>query len=287
MNKHPYTYTVLRYVHDTGTGEFVNVGVVLNAPAARYARAILRPTYGRVSRIFPDFDSDHFRRVIRHLQAHFDEMSDRIAQELDFGQIPVDALALACNVIAQDDSAFQWSPMGGGLSANLPETAETIYKNMVERYDEKPKGESRSDDIVWKTFKSPLEKKKVLSRFHPKIIAVADDEVEFTHAWQNRQWHCIEPVSFDLLQPQSIKDKAHSWLGRVTSVQKSAEPFQIYYLVGEPQIEKSRRAFDQALNILHKTPVKHEIVREHEADGFASAMEEKIITHENEAENQT
>jgi hypothetical protein len=37
MSKQPYTYTVLRYVHDTGTGEFANVGVVLNAPSAGYA----------------------------------------------------------------------------------------------------------------------------------------------------------------------------------------------------------------------------------------------------------
>lgn len=29
INKQPYTYTVLRYVHDTTTGEFANVGMVL------------------------------------------------------------------------------------------------------------------------------------------------------------------------------------------------------------------------------------------------------------------
>ena len=32
MNKQPYTYTILRYVHDTSTGEFANVGVVVSAP---------------------------------------------------------------------------------------------------------------------------------------------------------------------------------------------------------------------------------------------------------------
>jgi hypothetical protein len=37
-----YTYTVLRYVHNTTSGEFVNVGVVLYAPEARYASAVCR-----------------------------------------------------------------------------------------------------------------------------------------------------------------------------------------------------------------------------------------------------
>ncbi len=34
-----YAYTVLRYVHDTTSGEFVNVGVVLYSREARYASA--------------------------------------------------------------------------------------------------------------------------------------------------------------------------------------------------------------------------------------------------------
>ena len=57
MSKHPYTYTILRYVHDTSTGEFANVGVVLSSPEAHYANAILRPTYGRLSKMFPGFDA--------------------------------------------------------------------------------------------------------------------------------------------------------------------------------------------------------------------------------------
>jgi hypothetical protein len=34
-----YTFTVSRYVHDITTGEFVNVGVLLHAPKAKFLRA--------------------------------------------------------------------------------------------------------------------------------------------------------------------------------------------------------------------------------------------------------
>jgi len=282
MTKQPYTYTVLRYVHDTGTGEFANVGVVLTSPAARYADAILRPTYGRLSKMFPGMDGDHFRRVIRHLQSRFDGLAARLREEIDLGQMPGSALELAHGVIAPDDSSFQWSPMGSGLAADLPAALESIYQRMVEQYDEKPKSESRSDEAIWRTFKKGFEERKVLSRLHPKIISVADDEVTFSHAWQNHQWHCLETVSFDLMQPQSIKDKAHNWLGRMTSIRDAAEEFRVYYLVGEPRIEGSRRAFDQALNVLNKTPVPHEIVREQEAESFAADMADKIAAHDDE-----
>ncbi len=141
---------------------------------------------------------------------------------------------------------------------------------------------SRTDEAVWKTFKKGFEEKQILSRLGTKTIAVQDDEVEFSHAWKNDQWHCMETLSFDLMLPQSIKDKAHSWLGRMTSVKDSPDKFCVYFLVGEPQLEGSKRAFEQALTVLNKTPVEHEIIREHEAADFATEVAEKIALHDQE-----
>ena len=283
MNKHPYTYTVLRYVHDTSTGEFANVGVVISAPSAKFADAILRPTYGRLSKMFPGMDGEHFRQVIRHLQSRFEEIASQVREEMDLGQKPTNVQELAFSVIAPDDSSFQWSPMGSGLAADLPVTLESIYQKMVERYDDRQKTESRSDELVWKSFKKRLEERKVLSRLHPKTISVQDDEVTFSHAWKNHQWHCMETLSFDLMQPQSIREKAHSWLGKMTSIKDAMEKFRVCYLVGEPQLEGSRRAFEQALNVLHKTPVEHEIIREHEAESFAAEVAKEIAAHDSES----
>lgn len=72
-----YSYTVLRYVHDTMTGEFVNVGVALHAPEAGYLSAICRTTYRRVSAAFPGLKGEHFRAVMRHVQARFEQLGER------------------------------------------------------------------------------------------------------------------------------------------------------------------------------------------------------------------
>jgi Protein of unknown function (DUF3037) len=50
-------YTVLRYVHDIATGEFVNVGVVVYAPKVRYLQAEMRFICGRLARVFLDGDA--------------------------------------------------------------------------------------------------------------------------------------------------------------------------------------------------------------------------------------
>jgi hypothetical protein len=59
-----YTFTVLRYVHDITTCEFVNVGVVLHAPKAKFLRAKMRETYDRISRFFPGAHGEHIKRVM-------------------------------------------------------------------------------------------------------------------------------------------------------------------------------------------------------------------------------
>ncbi|MEX0331440.1 MAG: DUF3037 domain-containing protein [Puniceicoccaceae bacterium] len=282
MNKQPYTYTILRYVHDTTTGEFANVGVVLLCPELRYADALLSPKYSRLSKMFHGLDGDHYRTVIRHLQVRFSDLAGRFREELKLQGMPQRADELAFTAIAADDSSFQWSPLGSGLTHDPAATLESLFERMVERYEDKKEVVSRTDDEIWKSFKKEFEERKILSRFAPKTISVKDDEIEFSHSWKNKQWHCLESVSFDLQQAQSITDKASLWLGRVMRVQNASERFKVYYLVGQPQLERSKAAFDRALNILHKTPVAHEIIREDEADDFAEAIAGKIKEHDKE-----
>lgn len=49
----PYSYIVLRYVHDIGTGEFINVGVVMTGARGSYIGAKFKTAYGRVKRRSP------------------------------------------------------------------------------------------------------------------------------------------------------------------------------------------------------------------------------------------
>jgi hypothetical protein len=89
-NQISYTYSVLRYVHDVTSGEFVNVGVALYAPQARYLSAICRTTYGRLNKVFPGVNAEHFKALMRHIQNSFEAQGERLAGELPF------AAPLAC-----------------------------------------------------------------------------------------------------------------------------------------------------------------------------------------------
>lgn len=277
--KTPYTYTVLRYVHDITTGEFANVGVVLVAPKAKYASAICRHTYGRLTKMFPGMTGDSFRSMMGFLQARFEELGNQLSSELPL-DVPENALQLAQSILTRDDSSLQWSPMGSGLTENPSRTLEDLFNRMVMRYEDRSEAPRRSDDEVWRNFKRPLEQRQVLKYLTPKSISVQDDEVEFKYAWKNGLWHCLQPISFDMRSADSIRDKAHRCLGQMTSVQNTNEPFKVYLLVGDPQQPDLRRAADKAVSILEKLPVEKEIVREDEADQFSRTFADEIERHE-------
>lgn len=278
--KTPYQYSTLRYVHDTTTGEFVNVGVVIYSREARYASALCRTTFGRLSKTFPDMDGEAFKGVMRHVQSRIEELGDDLKNELPLNGLPESVLSVAHKVLPPDDSTLQWSPAGAGLADDLALALASLFERMVSRYDERPQQERRTDDEVWRKFRRNLESRHVLKHLQPKKISVQDDEVEFRYAWKNGVWHCLEPVSLDLSSAGSIRDKAHRWLGHVMSVRESKDPFKVYFLLGEPHQDALRPAFEKAVSILGKSPVENEIIREQSAGEFSERFANEIEIHE-------
>ena len=279
--KTAYTYTVLRYVHDTATGEFVNVGVALYSPTSGYAGAICRPTYSRLSKFFPGLQGEWFKSLMRYVQSTFETIGDKLRNELSLEVRPQNVMEVALKVVPMDDSSLQWSPMGSGITDNPSAVLEKIYNRMVEAYDREQIQTGRTDEVVWRKYRKDLEDRHVLSHLCPKTIVSQsqDDEFEFQRAWKNQQWHCVEAVSFDLMDPEAIKAKALRWLGQISSIQDSAEPFKAYFLLGEPQFERLKPAFVKAQNILHKMPGQKEFVREDDSALFAERFAADIHQH--------
>lgn len=273
-----YTYCVLRYVHDTTSTEFVNVGVVLYAPDARYLSALCRTTYGRLSKVFPGVNAEHFKSLMHYIEARLGEQGARVASELPL-TTPSNVLEFAHSILPRDDSSLQWSPAGSGRTDDPAVALERLFERMVSRYDERPPTPVRDDEDVWRHFKRNLEERQVLKHFQPKKIAVQDDEIEFQYAWKNSVWNCLEPLSFDLAAADSIRDKAHRWLGQLASVGGASDRFKVYLLVGAPQQEQLRPAFINAISILSKFSGDKEIILEKDAPELAAHFAREVASH--------
>ncbi|MDQ8200681.1 DUF3037 domain-containing protein [Pelagicoccus enzymogenes] len=276
--KTPYSYTILRYVHDTVVGEFANIGVVVYSAESRCLKSRFRNTYGeRISKMFPGFDGPFFKKLVANLRSSFEKEAQALESPLEMEPIARDVLSIAISILPRDDSSFQWSPSKFGLTSDLEETLNSLFDRFVNVFDQDAESDSRTDEAVWHSFKEDFEQHKILSSLHSTTIKGEDGEIEFENAYQNGRWHCFEPLSFDLLKSKSIVHKAHAALGKMVSVKPRSEEVKVYYLVGEPHHQECWNAYEKALSILDKSPVEHEIVSERERERFSERFAMEVM----------
>jgi hypothetical protein len=268
-----YSTIILRYVHDVVTGEFANIGVVLYAPDQRFLEARFATSYERLNAIFLKIDHLHFRALMRYMTNRFEELGAEIRDGLNVP--PVNALSeIVKQVLPPDDSSLQWSQQGGGLTDDPARVLGESYKRLVERFIAGATQVSRSDEDIVKPFKAKLG--KVAAKLSEKTIETKDYQYDFQFAWKNDLWHLYEPVSFDLVDPNSIREKANRWLGRGVALHDARERFKIHFLLGEPRQDETKKAFENAIHLLGKIPGHKELVRENEMEHFAEHVAAEI-----------
>ncbi|MGA2850123.1 MAG: DUF3037 domain-containing protein [Terracidiphilus sp.] len=273
-----YSFCVLRYVHDPTAQEFVNIGVAIFSADARYLQAICTMNYGRITQVFQKIDGPRFRQISRYIQDQICAAGQLRESGLPFESSQNIEQVLA-KILPHDDSAIQFSRAGVGLSGNLDQTLQQLYRRHVEHYTSHNEAPSRTDEEVWRTFREPLDRAQVTPWLSPKRIVASNYEYEFERSWKNEIWHVIEPVSFDMVEAGSMLDKANRWVGRATSLQDSSDSFRIHLLLGEPTDTRLKETFVKAENILNKMPGKKEFVRESEADAFAEELAREVAKH--------
>lgn len=281
--KEPFSYVVLRYIHDILTGEFVNVGLVMVVPGRPLILTKARKTFGRIKNMFPDLDSDSYKRAIEAIERGMKAVDRGLKSEGmfksektagDYGRI---ALPL-------DDSSLQWSPVGAGLTADPQKTFDQLYHRFVARYD-RASERRRSDEDVWRPVDAKLKEQGVNVELEPKCIQGSTDAVEFRHAWKNGRWHVYEPLSFDLSDADNIKDKARRWLGHLSAVRRGAtEDVQVHFIVGRPQSASLVPAYMNAVEILRQVPFDNDVFEEDQLDEFVNQIEDELRHHEGRAQ---
>ena len=275
----PYSFSVLRYIHDSVTQEFVNIGVAVYSPQAGFLRAICTTHCGRITQAFTKIDGNRFRQLTRYIQDQVNSLVEGLGGELPFepGRTIEQLLA---RVLPPDDSSIQFSsPAGVGLTHDLEVTLTELFDRYVERYAARTGSARRDDEDVWRVFREPLEKRHLTPYLVAKRIVASDFDYEFQHTWKNEIWHAYEPVSFDMVDSACILDNANRWVGRATSLNDSGDRFKIHMLLGEPQDERLWGTFVKAQNILNRMPGLKAFVHEGEAEAFAEELEREVQSH--------
>lgn len=276
--RQPYTFTVLRYRHDPLAGEVVNVGVLLHAPRSHFLRCAMRSTYGRLSRLYPDFDGTALTGDLKRAETAINRLASSEGGDLFSAGLTVRDFAR--RVIDDPAGSYLWSDVGSGLTKDPETELARLYTRYVGGFDA---GEvlRRSDADVWRPARDRLAERQLDKLFQPKTVATDRDEVTFQHAWKNGVWHCVQPLSFDLTTAGHIQEKAARWVGHMYGLQKATLDFRPYFLVGGPAEPSLAPAYERAVAFLAEAPGHHppRIVRESEVDSFVDEFEEAAKAH--------
>ena len=270
-----YSYTILRYVHDVVSGEALNVGVAMHAPASGFLRVRTRKTIGRLKYVFPDLDRQAFVDAMKAVDRGFASVSKRAKGEFLIDP-QTDARRLALKVLPHDDSALQWSPVSTGLTANPAKTFERIYERYVARFDRKADRRRRTDEDIWRPVREKLAERDVHVPFEQKVVVGTQDRIEFKKAWKNGRWHAYEAVSFDLADADHIKGKARRWRGHLSAVEDgNSEDIDLHFVLGSPQDRSLMPAYETAKQILEGAPFATEVVDEEDVDDLVATLEDE------------
>ena len=279
IERRPYTYVLLRYRHDALSGEFGNVGVLLHEPRSGFLGLRARKTIGRrLSTMFPGISVEAFRNAVRVVERGVARLSNREAS--DMLSTLESAGTLAAKVLPKDDSSFVWGAVGSGLTLNAQATLDSLYERFVKRYEEKVRA-ARDDAAIWKPVRDRLLERNIADRLEAVVIHSSLDDVKFEHAWKNGAWHCYQPLSFDLLAGDSIRDKAARWAGQLLALEHASESFKAHFLVGAPANPDLRLDYERALGIL-KLAGDPEVIEEDQIETLVDSIEDGLRAHDAE-----
>jgi hypothetical protein len=275
--KKPFSYVVLRYMHDVFTREFVNVGVLFYSPQSQFLRLRKLSTLERVKGMFPGLQSDSLRDLLKFIESRTEELRGKAFDGLDWELLTADAIAKS--LLTTDDSALQWSTTGGGVTDNPEQTLSDLFDRLVIRHQKAHPVVRREDVDVWKPFEGEFRRRHILHKFQEKTLVVGELKHRFQISWQpDRSFlRLFQPLSFDLLEPSGIVEKAVHWSALIRQLRKADPDFYIYLLIGKPLEKGQVRAFEQAYHTLNEEGSdRKKLIDEQEVVTFAEDVEKEI-----------
>jgi hypothetical protein len=236
---------VVRYVHDLATEEFVNVGVIVAAPALGFYGARFLQSWMRVSGMFPDADLVHLRRLASAIESKLQTWTAQQRSELQFAESPRLKATLP-QILSGDELGFRPGALIHGLTGSPETTLLELFERHVTRFISRAEAASRDDQDVWRSFVQEFPTPALSQVLQPLHVRGPHLEYDFPYCWRNGAWNAVQPLSFDLMDPGRIRDKATAWVGRVLSLRVSEQNIHLSFVLGMPNESRPKEVKDAA-----------------------------------------
>ena len=122
-----YQYSILRYVHDSSIGEYLNMGVAVFVPSCSwFSGKVPVETAARFRLAFTDFNLDWYLKYVGRINEKFYDASINI-----FTSNLEDIIREAG---FRKDNNFVYSTISSGIVQNSPEKYQELFDRLLKTY---------------------------------------------------------------------------------------------------------------------------------------------------------
>ena len=274
-----YQYQILRYMHDQFTGEFVNLGVVVYCPGEKFLKAQVSQKYSRVTSIFPKANGKFILRSAKQFAVALNEYAKHL---FDSDLEMLDLSKITKSILPHDDSALMLTKSNSALDISMDSALHDLFLNMVDKYNLDPHAiQSLSDNDVWKKkYKDYFDQYNITKRLSKHKITTEQDSFVFDKSWKNEIWHCYQPISFDLQDADSIKEKVYKWSGKLRELNTSSEKIHLTFLTTMSEAHKNLNDFISKSLDQDSEKVDVDVVLEQDANQIAQKISKLMAIHD-------
>jgi hypothetical protein len=255
-------YTLLQYQHSLLLGERLNIGLLVVFPHLRKLYFRHPGNLKRLKAVYPQVPEQLLKNYFQgfNRKAELLNRKPELFSDYNIENDPVGFIN--SEFLIADDSALQFSKTRTAVqfSPSPEDVINQLYQLHLGLYEaeEEPKGQHNEAYLA-------LQYKKLIREQNPElfsrklihenhVIEKLGNHYQFDYAWQNGTFNLVKPVSFDLLKPESIVNKATRYFGEFTLLDEEAEAQGLRFdvLLAKPRQRQLFKSYDNALRLLEK-----------------------------------
>lgn len=269
-----FQYTVLKYRHSLLLNEVVNVGLLFYFQSERIIQFICPNKLNRISHLYNNIDINNIKTIQNIFSIRCGELNKRWKYPiggalLDYNSSEQSKFSdiITEHFLVNDSSSLYFDEIRSGSNIGIDYIIRHYKREYFSCYDEVVTYNHRKDEkYLEQRLKTAL--KASISNIHRievnKEVSVGLITERFKWGWKNGTENLIAPIGFDLLEAETIKQKALSWYGKLSLLKEFAinNNISFHIITSNPTNKQLYKEYEKALKVLDKANAPTKIIEE-------------------------
>ncbi|SFC88636.1 hypothetical protein SAMN04487907_11144 [Zunongwangia mangrovi] len=285
MNVLKYKYSILHYRHSAVLGESLIVGVLIYFEHNNSLYFTHSNRLTRIKSVYENISEKSIKYYLKQIKSNISRLEKNL-DDFFIADIKDSFDAFISNyILPSDGSSLQFSKIRTNFQ--YEKSNRQIIDYLVSTYlIEKKESRTNKEYALGRKFYQNIEKKlgvnldPSLFQKNYKLKNKSGVEFRFDYAWQNKDWHLVKPLNFDLADAKNISEKAHRNIGLVIDLKEKAinESLKFDFLVGKPKNKELFKEYDHSIYLLESFENSN-IIEEEEIFNYSHQAIDSIISH--------